>query len=222
VRSEVIGGAERSLASLPGPTFVVWGEDDPFLPASLAERLGDALPGSMVALLPGCGHLVMEDAPDTVVGLVSQFLRRQYLKEEHRHAPDGPVRVYLQRPSDVPCWGPRRRRSRWRPRASCSGDPASDGTAPIPASSWRPRVRGRPDVSVEHRGDDLDSTTDYQAIADAEGSDRERFVPALSPRRGGGPRRVLAGGIFRVVAVVHSRALPHTWHRRRAAEAVIA
>jgi pimeloyl-ACP methyl ester carboxylesterase len=97
--------AERLLASLPGPTFVVWGEDDPFLPASLAERLGDALPGSMVALLPGCGHLVMEDAPDTVVGLVSQFLRRQYLKEEHRHAPDGPVRVYLQRPSDTALLG---------------------------------------------------------------------------------------------------------------------
>ncbi len=92
--------AETALASLPGPTFVVWGEDDPFLPASLAERLGDALPGSMVALLPGCGHLVIEDAPDTVVGLVSQFLRRQYLKEEHRHAHDGPVRVFLQRPSD--------------------------------------------------------------------------------------------------------------------------
>jgi pimeloyl-ACP methyl ester carboxylesterase len=98
--------AESSLGSLPGQTFVVWGEDDPFLPASLAERLGDCLPGSMVALLPGCGHLVTEDAPDTVVGLVSQFLRRQYLKEEHGHAHDGPVRVYLQRPSDPALLGP--------------------------------------------------------------------------------------------------------------------
>jgi pimeloyl-ACP methyl ester carboxylesterase len=97
--------AERGLAGLEGPTFVVWGEDDPYLPASLAERLGDCLPGSMVALLPGCGHLVIEDAPDTVIGLVSQFLRRQYLKEEHRHAHDGPVRVYLQRPSDAALLG---------------------------------------------------------------------------------------------------------------------
>jgi 2-hydroxymuconate-semialdehyde hydrolase len=97
--------ASAALPALAAPTFVVWGEDDPYLPASLAERLGDDLPGSMVALLPGCGHLVMEDAPDTVVGLVSQFLRRQYLKEEHRHAPDGPVRVYLQRPSDVALLG---------------------------------------------------------------------------------------------------------------------
>jgi hypothetical protein len=57
----------------------------------------------MVALLPGCGHLVMEDAPDTVVGLVSQFLRRQYLKEEHGHG--GPVRVFLERPSDAALLG---------------------------------------------------------------------------------------------------------------------
>jgi pimeloyl-ACP methyl ester carboxylesterase len=97
--------AESALASLEGPTFVIWGEDDPYLPAALAERLGDCLPGSMVALLPGCGHLVTEDAPDTVVGLVSQFLRRQYLREEHHHAHDGPVRVYLERPSDASLLG---------------------------------------------------------------------------------------------------------------------
>jgi pimeloyl-ACP methyl ester carboxylesterase len=97
--------AEASLPSLEAATFVVWGEDDPYLPAAIAERLGDCLPGSMVALLPGCGHLVTEDAPDTVVGLVSQFLRRQYLKEEHGHAHDGPVRVYLQRPSDATLLG---------------------------------------------------------------------------------------------------------------------
>ena len=97
--------AEAALPSLHAPTFVIWGEDDPYQPATLAERLGDCLPGSMVALLPGCGHLVMEDAPDTVVGLVSQFLRRQYLKEEHRHAHDGPVRVYLERPSDAALLG---------------------------------------------------------------------------------------------------------------------
>jgi pimeloyl-ACP methyl ester carboxylesterase len=97
--------AEASLPSLDAATFVVWGEDDPYLPAAIAERLGDCLPGSMVALLPGCGHLVTEDAPETVVGLVSQFLRRQYLKEEHGHAHDGPVRVYLQRPSDATLLG---------------------------------------------------------------------------------------------------------------------
>jgi 2-hydroxymuconate-semialdehyde hydrolase len=98
-------GSAPTLAALEAPVLVVWGEDDPFLPAALAERLGEALPGSMVALLPGCGHLVMEDAPDTVAGLVHQFLRRQYLREEHHHAHDGPVRVFLQRPSDAALLG---------------------------------------------------------------------------------------------------------------------
>ena len=44
---------EPHLARLEIPAFVLWGEDDAFLPAELAERLGDALPWSSVALLPG-------------------------------------------------------------------------------------------------------------------------------------------------------------------------
>ena len=96
-------GLERSaelLSELDTPAFVIWGEDDTFLPSDLAERIGEALPGSMVALLPGCGHLVTEDAGGTVAGLVQEFLRRQFMREGHRNVRTGPVRVYLERPSD--------------------------------------------------------------------------------------------------------------------------
>jgi pimeloyl-ACP methyl ester carboxylesterase len=96
-------GLERSaelLEELDTPAFVIWGEDDAFLPSDLAERIGEALPGSMVALLPGCGHLVSDDAPGTVAGLVHEFLRRQFMREGHRNVRTGPVRVYLERPSD--------------------------------------------------------------------------------------------------------------------------
>ena len=99
-------GVEANLRAHGLPVFVIWGEADAFLPASLAERLLDELPGSTVALLPGCGHLVTEDAPTTVGPLILEFLRRWYLRETHTGHPTGaaptappvPVEVFLERP----------------------------------------------------------------------------------------------------------------------------
>lgn len=88
-------GAEE-LGRLEIPTLVLWGEDDAFLPVELAERLGDALPRASVAVLPGCGHLVTEDAPETVLPLVFQYLRSMYLHTPHAHE-EGPVTVQIGR-----------------------------------------------------------------------------------------------------------------------------
>jgi len=89
-------GIESRLAELEIPALVLWGEDDAFLPAELAERLGEALPRAAVALLPGCGHFLLEDAPETVAPLVFQWLRREYLGIAHTHE-EGPVSVTLGR-----------------------------------------------------------------------------------------------------------------------------
>jgi 2-hydroxymuconate-semialdehyde hydrolase len=89
-----LAGREAELAALAIPVLIVWGEDDPFLEAELAERLGDALPGSAVALLPGCSHFVTEDAPQTVGPLVYEYMRARYLGESHHHT--GPVPVTLE------------------------------------------------------------------------------------------------------------------------------
>ncbi len=88
--------AEASMARAEIPVFVLWGEDDAFVSSGLAERLGDAIDRASVALLPGCGHFLLEDAPETVAPLIFQWLRSQYLKVEHRHE-TGPVTVYLGR-----------------------------------------------------------------------------------------------------------------------------
>jgi pimeloyl-ACP methyl ester carboxylesterase len=87
---------EPRLAALEIPALVLWGEEDAVLDLGLAERLGDALPQSTVALLPGCGHFLLDDAPETVAPLIFQWLRSRYLKVEHRHE-EGPVTVYLGR-----------------------------------------------------------------------------------------------------------------------------
>jgi len=95
---------EPRLTELEIPALVLWGEDDAYLPAELAERLGEALPRAAVALLPGCGHFLLEDAPETVAPLLFQWLRSQYLGISHAHE-EGPVTVTLgRRPPEDDRW----------------------------------------------------------------------------------------------------------------------
>jgi 2-hydroxymuconate-semialdehyde hydrolase len=89
------GASEVQLKELNVPTLVVWGEDDPFQPSHRGERLWEALPAASIALLPGCSHFVTEDAAETVLPLVLQFLKSRYLGEgghAHQH-PAGAVGV---------------------------------------------------------------------------------------------------------------------------------
>jgi len=97
-------GTEERLAALDSRVLVVWGEDDPFQPAEWAERLGEAMPGATVALLPGCSHYVTEDAPEAVLPLIADYLRRIHLGQSHAHQP-APVELGISfsrpdRPSD--------------------------------------------------------------------------------------------------------------------------
>jgi 2-hydroxymuconate-semialdehyde hydrolase len=95
---EGLTGLEPRLETLEIPALVLWGEEDTFVDVELAERLGDVLPWSSVAVFPGCGHFLLEDAPERVGPIVFQWLRTKYLKVEHRHEPDaGPIAVTLGR-----------------------------------------------------------------------------------------------------------------------------
>lgn len=95
---EGLKGLESRLEALEIPALVLWGEEDTFVHVELAERLGDVLPWSSVALFPGCGHFLLEDAPERVGPILFQWLRTKYLKLEHRHEPDaGPIAVTLGR-----------------------------------------------------------------------------------------------------------------------------
>jgi 2-hydroxymuconate-semialdehyde hydrolase len=91
-----LSGRDADLAALDIPTFLIWGEDDPFFPSELAERLQEAMEGSTLALLPGCSHFITDDAPTTVGPLIHEFLRTRYLGRSHTHGE--PVPVFLKRP----------------------------------------------------------------------------------------------------------------------------
>lgn len=90
-----LAGRDEELSRLEIPVLILWGEDDPFLPVELGERLADLFPRASAAVLPGCRHFLPEDAPDTVAPLVFQFLRSQYLGTPHEHGSAGPVGIEL-------------------------------------------------------------------------------------------------------------------------------
>jgi pimeloyl-ACP methyl ester carboxylesterase len=86
---------ERAMAHWALPTLLLWGEDDPFHPADVAERLNAAIPSSALGLVPGCGHFLPDEAPETIFPIISEYLRANYLRIPHGHEPPGPVLVPL-------------------------------------------------------------------------------------------------------------------------------
>ena len=57
---------ERSMPAWELPTLILWGEDDPFHPVDVAERLNAAIASSALGLVPECGHFLPEEAPETI------------------------------------------------------------------------------------------------------------------------------------------------------------
>ena len=90
-------GTEDALAELDCPTLILWGEDDPYLPVQVGERLNDAIQTSSLAILPGCSHLLPEDAPETIAPLAFDYLRSKYLGRPHSHGEPGVVAIPLER-----------------------------------------------------------------------------------------------------------------------------
>lgn len=84
-----------AMAEWGFPVLLLWGEDDPFVPVEAAERLGDALPGSTLGVVPDSGHLLLEDAFDGIGSMIHEWLRARYLGAPHGH--EGVVMLQLER-----------------------------------------------------------------------------------------------------------------------------
>lgn len=62
------------LRKITAPTLILWGTRDTVIPPSDTERFHDDIPGSVVKLLPGVGHLAQEEDPAGTVAALNQFL----------------------------------------------------------------------------------------------------------------------------------------------------
>ncbi len=67
---------EDRYADLDLPVLVGWGTQDQWLPPEHAHRLAAAIPGARTELFEGAGHLVQEDAPGRLTGVLAAFLSR--------------------------------------------------------------------------------------------------------------------------------------------------
>jgi pimeloyl-ACP methyl ester carboxylesterase len=58
------------------PVLILWGEEDRWIPVESGEKLHAAIPGSQLETIPECAHLAQEDATETVLGHLTEFLSR--------------------------------------------------------------------------------------------------------------------------------------------------
>lgn len=63
------------LRTLRTPTLLLWGEQDAMIPSRNAADYLAALPDARAVLLPGLGHVPMEEAPERALAPVLDFLR---------------------------------------------------------------------------------------------------------------------------------------------------
>ena len=68
VHTSKLTGRIHELGDLP--VQLVWGADDQWQITEWAHKLNAAIPGSNLQILERCGHLVPEDQPDRLTGLI--------------------------------------------------------------------------------------------------------------------------------------------------------
>ena len=76
MRSHVLLPPEPMLRSIRAPVLLLWGEQDRMVPAPHAADYARELPDSRTVILPGLGHVPMEEDPVRALAPVLDFLRQ--------------------------------------------------------------------------------------------------------------------------------------------------
>jgi pimeloyl-ACP methyl ester carboxylesterase len=66
----------RQLKKISVPTAILWGENDPVLPLSVARELQSAITGATLTVLPDRRHFTPEEAPLQIADGIAQLLAR--------------------------------------------------------------------------------------------------------------------------------------------------
>jgi pimeloyl-ACP methyl ester carboxylesterase len=65
------------LHKIRRPTLVMWGSRDDLIPLAVGERIHDTIPGSSLAVVEGCGHLMPAECPKPAIEATVEFLRSE-------------------------------------------------------------------------------------------------------------------------------------------------
>ncbi|HQQ75919.1 MAG TPA: alpha/beta hydrolase [Thermoanaerobaculia bacterium] len=72
--AELYAPIEHALRSVTVPSFVAWGDRDPFFGVDQGRRTAKALTGARWALLEGAGHFLPEERPTEVASLIAELV----------------------------------------------------------------------------------------------------------------------------------------------------
>jgi pimeloyl-ACP methyl ester carboxylesterase len=70
---------EDRYGELGCPVLIVWGQEDQWLPPAHATRLAERIPQARLRWIEHAGHLVQEDAPAQLTGVLADFLETEEL-----------------------------------------------------------------------------------------------------------------------------------------------
>jgi pimeloyl-ACP methyl ester carboxylesterase len=69
--------AHERISTIRKPTLIIWGDQDRLIDVSNAYRFQQDIPGSQLLVIPGSGHVPMEERPREVIGAMNQFLEHR-------------------------------------------------------------------------------------------------------------------------------------------------
>jgi len=67
--------ADSDLARIEAPAAIIWGEKDGLFPLATARAMAAALPRASLTVVPGCGHALHWDCPESLVAAIQAFRR---------------------------------------------------------------------------------------------------------------------------------------------------
>jgi pimeloyl-ACP methyl ester carboxylesterase len=74
VAGQRVSARDRLYLAQEVPTLIIWGTKDAVIPVSHAHSAHELMPGSRLELIEGAGHFVPIEQPDTVTGILEDFL----------------------------------------------------------------------------------------------------------------------------------------------------
>lgn len=73
-RARLVNHLLSRLNTITAPTLVVWGKEDPIIPAAHAQVAVDKIPGARLEIFERCGHMPQLEHPDRFNQLALEFL----------------------------------------------------------------------------------------------------------------------------------------------------
>jgi pimeloyl-ACP methyl ester carboxylesterase len=65
---------EDQISRIGCPVELVWGDDDTEAPLAIAKAVHDAIPGSVLTVSPGAGHMTPQSVPELLRQAVDRAL----------------------------------------------------------------------------------------------------------------------------------------------------